>query len=108
MVCFLRCSYLEKWGFVFLGLMSDTLLHFLSFDNLRPIEIGEVCCVGWFDCFKHFCCHAAVDSSSQLTIGANVIAASGAGAATAITTNPLWVVKTRLQVSYASLCSDSF
>ncbi|CAL5419216.1 unnamed protein product [Camellia sinensis] len=34
----------------------------------------------------------------QLTFGANMIAASDAGAVTAIAANPLWVVKTRLQV----------
>ncbi|CAL5421618.1 unnamed protein product [Camellia sinensis] len=42
--------------------------------------------------------HTRVNNSGQLTFGANMIAASGAGAVTAIAANPLWVVKTRLQV----------
>ena len=36
--------------------------------------------------------------NGELSVQANVLAASCAGIATAIATNPLWVVKTRLQV----------
>lgn len=48
-----------------------------------------------YEQLKSFLC--SDDKNHHLTVGANMIAAAAAGAATTIATNPLWVVKTRLQ-----------
>ncbi|CAE6055673.1 unnamed protein product [Arabidopsis arenosa] len=59
-----------------MALLSNWAIYFTMYDQL-----------------KSFLC----SSDHKLSVGANVLAASGAGAATTIATNPLWVVKTRLQ-----------
>ncbi|KAF7154316.1 hypothetical protein RHSIM_Rhsim01G0287900 [Rhododendron simsii] len=61
-----------------LALLPNWAVYFTIYDQLKSILCSD-------------------DGNHHLSIGANVIAASGAGAATTIFTNPLWVVKTRLQ-----------
>ncbi|KAF3581668.1 hypothetical protein DY000_02028279 [Brassica cretica] len=53
-------------------------VYFTMYDQLKSFSISN-------------------DKDHKFSVGANVMAASGAGAATTIATNPLWVVKTRLQ-----------
>ncbi|KAJ6830698.1 nicotinamide adenine dinucleotide transporter 1, chloroplastic-like [Iris pallida] len=62
-----------------LALLPNWAVYFTIYDKLKGLL------------------HSHADVNNQLPIGANIIAASGAGAATTIATNPLWVVKTRLQ-----------
>ncbi|XXG79183.1 hypothetical protein AAC387_Pa09g0310 [Persea americana] len=61
-----------------LALLPNWAVYFTIYDQLK-------------------CLLSSDESNHQLSIGANMIAASGAGAATTIATNPLWVVKTRFQ-----------
>ncbi|GAB4841078.1 Nicotinamide adenine dinucleotide transporter 1, chloroplastic [Ancistrocladus abbreviatus] len=61
-----------------LALLPNWAVYFSMYEQLK----GHLC---------------ADDGSHQLSVGANMMAASGAGAATIVATNPLWVVKTRFQ-----------
>ncbi|KAL1350955.1 hypothetical protein HN51_014927 [Arachis hypogaea] len=60
-----------------LALLPNWAVYFTMYEQLKSLLQPEDC--------------------HNLSVGANMMAASGAGAATTMFTNPLWVVKTRLQ-----------
>ncbi|KAF6137282.1 hypothetical protein GIB67_036319 [Kingdonia uniflora] len=66
------------------GIVDNGTIYLNSYDDACEIEEDKGC-------------SSAVDENNEFSIPANIIAASSAGAATAVATNPLWVVKTRLQ-----------
>lgn len=61
-----------------LALLPNWAVYFTIYDQLKSFLSSD-------------------DGNHQLSIGANMIAAAGAGTVTTIVTNPLWVVKTRFQ-----------
>ena len=71
----------------------------LDFGYVLSVQSLEVVKFDWIALHYYIYCYLiAGDDGHQLSFGANMLAAAGAGASTAIATNPLWVVKTRLQV----------
>ncbi|CAI9276032.1 hypothetical protein Lser_V15G11782 [Lactuca serriola] len=90
------------------GVIVTSLQNIIRKDGLRGIYRGlsptlAALLPNWAVYFavyghlKELLLHSHADSNGHLSFGANMLAASGAGAATSIATNPLWVVKTRLQ-----------
>ncbi|GJP54650.1 hypothetical protein CLOM_g13711 [Closterium sp. NIES-68] len=82
------------------ALLPNWAVYFSVYDHLKKMLSADdmaASCGG--DCCGSTCtgrCSRA-SSSSPLPLLTSVTAAAGAGAATAVLTNPLWVVKTRLQ-----------
>ncbi|KAK6132035.1 hypothetical protein DH2020_034216 [Rehmannia glutinosa] len=83
-------ALLPNWAIF--GYPATSLLPLLKDDVLSAYTV-------YFTVYGHLkeLLHSYEGRTDQLTIASNMVAAAGAGAATSIATNPLWVVKTRLQ-----------
>lgn len=97
MVSYLVASSFEPFIFV---VKAERMFYFwlplCSKMNISIVPFLGYCIIE--DTFRFW-----IDVNHHLSIGANMMAASGAGAVTTIMTNPLWVVKTRLQVRQSSI-----
>ncbi|CAN1762741.1 Nicotinamide adenine dinucleotide transporter 1, chloroplastic [Linum perenne] len=70
--------------------LAATVLALLPNWAVRPLSV-------YFTVYEQLKAFLSSTDESHLSLGANMIAASGAGVTTTLFTNPLWVVKTRLQ-----------
>ncbi|WZZ47924.1 hypothetical protein YC2023_048031 [Brassica napus] len=88
-------KHLVTWPTSKVVLYVGSLEHIFKQEGMRGLYRGLFPLPSWL--FSPIGRFISQYEDHKLSVSANVMAASGAGAATTIATNPLWVVKTRLQ-----------
>ncbi|CAN6829962.1 unnamed protein product [Brassica oleracea] len=88
-------KHLVTWPTSKVSPFSIILEHIFKKEGMRGLYRGLFPLPSWL--FSPIGRFISQYEDHKFSVGANVMAASGAGAATTIATNPLWVVKTRLQ-----------
>ncbi|KAJ0978539.1 hypothetical protein J5N97_014013 [Dioscorea zingiberensis] len=79
------------------SLIVGSLEQIVQREGVRGMYRGLSPTVVYFTVYEQLKSVLYSNDRNELSVGANMIAAAGAGAATTIATNPLWVVKTRFQ-----------